>query len=212
MIGRIFIQSYEKKPLQYAPINKENKIKNIKNMNKKSFFGFIKNLYNGRINRKNYFLGILFAGLTFLLSVMVIYALFSDSYSGELALLGGIILVLVYIAYLTFLLSLHVRRFHDKGESGWRVFLFLVPLLNLIILLTLFFEKGQEENNKYGEDPLKLKIGFWNSIFNKAFVSTQAMINDDSPETNDFRYCHKCGSRLEINSKFCTKCGTKLKD
>jgi len=61
--------------------------------------------------------------------------------------------------------ALHVRRFHDLGLSGYYVFLFFIPLANLIIFV-LFIKKGEENSNQFGEKPPK-EIIFFDAVFNK---------------------------------------------
>lgn len=64
--------------------------------------------------------------------------------------------------------SLHVRRFHDLGISGWGALSFIVPLLNLIVFLFLFIKEGEQVSNKYGEVPVK-GTKFFDAIFNRSY-------------------------------------------
>tara|TARA_B100000780_G_C21029033_1_gene412551 strand:+ start:119 stop:973 length:855 start_codon:yes stop_codon:yes gene_type:complete len=65
---------------------------------------------------------------------------------------------LTNIGYLTGLLTLSVsvRRLHDRDMSGWAILLFLIPLVNIYILVQLC-SRGTSGKNQYGEYPLKLK-------------------------------------------------------
>ena len=51
-------------------------------------------------------------------------------------------------------IMLHIKRCHDRGKSGWWCLIFLVPLLNIILLLLWFTQRGTEGANEYGADPL----------------------------------------------------------
>lgn len=164
---------------------------------------YIKKLYSGRIGRKNYGLGLLFLISFFILLI----AIFASMLSSDNSFFGAFIIIILYVVYIVFLLSLHVRRFHDLGDSGWRVLLFLIPLVNLIILISLLATKGKDETNKYGEAPSK-SIKFFDAIFNRN--QSDSIITDNQNKDKNNQYCAKCGTQIESNSKFCYKCGTKV--
>lgn len=50
-------------------------------------------------------------------------------------------------------LAAMVRRLHDIGKSGWNVLLSLIPLVGSIVLLVFLFQRGDQEDNKYGAVP-----------------------------------------------------------
>ena len=66
----------------------------------------------------------------------------------ETSLLG-----LLYIPLLWFTWAQMCKRFHDKGESGLRIFTLLIPLYNIYVMIMLFFEDGEPYENDYGKDP-----------------------------------------------------------
>ena len=70
--------------------------------------------------------------------------------------MGGTYLLFFFGFIVIFNLALnnHVKRLHDLGHSGWWVLLFIVPLINLVLLLYLFFFRGQMGGNQYGPDPI----------------------------------------------------------
>ena len=74
-----------------------------------------------------------------------------------------IIFFVLYLATIIFVWSLHIRRWHDLGHSGWFSLLNLVPIVNLVVLIYLLCAKGEEGSNKYGEP----NVGkpFWRSVF-----------------------------------------------
>ena len=163
---------------------------------------YIKKLYSGRIGRKNYGLGLLFLIGSFILLI----AIFASMFSSDSSSFGVFLIIVLYAIYIVFLFSLHVRRFHDLGDSGWRVLLFLIPLVNLIILISLLATKGKDEVNKYGEAPSK-SIKFFDAIFNRSFIASVVTENNKSKEV---KYCAKCGAQNETDAKFCFKCGAKM--
>ncbi|MBR7025121.1 MAG: DUF805 domain-containing protein [Selenomonadaceae bacterium] len=63
---------------------------------------------------------------------------------------GGIISLITSIGGI----MLGIRRLHDLNKSGWFMLLLLVPLVNLLFLLYLWFMPGTQGYNRYGEDPL----------------------------------------------------------
>lgn len=159
---------------------------------------YIKRIFSGRINRKNYFFGLIF----FFIILMAI------SIAGPLMGLSteanDTIYCLLFLIFLFFVFSLHIRRLHDLGESGWFIFIFMVPLFNLILLLQLLFAKGNSAINKYGA-PLPDGINFFDVIFNKNYE----VVSNKAISDNKKQYCANCGEEIDSNSKFCEKCGTR---
>ena len=76
---------------------------------------------------------------------------------------------LAFIGLLTFLSALVlgfpmyicglVRRFHDRGKSGWSLLLLLIPFLNLLFAIELYFLPGNPTSNEFGESPSGLRVG-----------------------------------------------------
>lgn len=126
---------------------------------------YIKKLYSGRISRKNYGLGLLFfigSFISFILLITIVPSmlLLYDNYY-----FWGFVMIVLYAVFVIHIFSLHVRRFHDLGGNGWRVFLFLIPLVNLMTLIYLLAAEGGRETNQYGEVSSK-SIKFFDAIFN----------------------------------------------
>lgn len=109
---------------------------------------YIANIFRGRLNRSNYFLGILL--YVFLVTfVSVITQSISPNVNWVVA---EIIIIVPFILSLVFGFSLLVRRFHDFSWSGWNFLLMLVPFLNIYIFFSLYLKKGQNSDNKYGNE------------------------------------------------------------
>ena len=51
------------------------------------------------------------------------------------------------------ILSLTVRRLHDRNMSGWWYFISLLPLVGPIVLIVLLLLPGVNQDNRYGPDP-----------------------------------------------------------
>lgn len=106
----------------------------------------------GRLNRKPFLL----RGL-----VLGILSLILSSVMGGLAETSSTVLHLVSLLMLPLILvcaagsfTLIIRRWHDLGKSGWFTLLLLIPLLNFLVMLYLWFVRGTAGPNAYGEDPL----------------------------------------------------------
>ena len=101
--------------------------------------------FSGRRKRSSHILLYFFYLITFPIWTMVFVPLTGGSY---LLFYAGLIVIL------NLALNNHVKRLHDLGHSGWWVLLFIVPLINLLLLLYLFFFRGQMGGNQYGPDPI----------------------------------------------------------
>ncbi len=99
---------------------------------------------------------------------------------GALADSAGILAVL-YIPLLWFLWAQGAKRCHDVGHNGWWQ---IIPLY----FFWLLFEDGMKEKNEYGVNPKKIE-------------------HSHETTTGTKKYCHQCGEKLDIDSKFCIHCG-----
>jgi uncharacterized membrane protein YhaH (DUF805 family) len=98
--------------------------------------------YEGRINRAKWWLGM---GAVIILS-LIGYMIFGDN--GLLALLFNILLL-----FLT--LCVHIKRCHDRDQSGWWVLLLLIPVIGFIwAIINLGILEGTRGPNRFGPDPL----------------------------------------------------------
>ena len=59
--------------------------------------------------------------------------------------------VFLYGIGLYFTVIFSIRRLHDRDHSGWLVLLFLVPLLNLLLMLYMISAPGNPARNIYGQ-------------------------------------------------------------
>lgn len=107
----------------------------------------------GRIGRLRY--------LAFLFLISIVYYGINLLFLGGMAAGGGgalmvgsmIIFAGVAIAVLVISMFLAIQRLHDINKSGWWILLFIVPLLNLILMMGLWFVSGTDGENDYGLQP-----------------------------------------------------------
>ena len=82
--------------------------------------------------------------------------MYAENGNAYMALPGWFIPVTLLYTLFTIIptLSLYVRRLHDSGKSGLYLLWSFFPLVGyLIVLIPLFFKKGDAGDNQYGADP-----------------------------------------------------------
>ena len=101
----------------------------------------------GRINRAKFWIGL--TVLYFVPWLFVVVALLADT------------AILYWFAFVVGLLAIwpaiavSVKRWHDRGKSGWWILIGLVPLIGGIwALIETGFLPGTPGTNEYGPDPL----------------------------------------------------------
>jgi len=131
----------------------QEKIKNFLILSK----SYLRKLFTGRLNRKNFFLSWLIIDLLFFVPAVLL----SQSQSSELLI--GLVILLWFIPFEVFIFSLIVRRAHDFNAPAWNgIILIFIPFGFLYLL----FKKGNVETNKYGNPP-EHKFNFFKIILNK---------------------------------------------
>lgn len=114
---------------------------------------WLKITFKGRLNRWRYFLLSLFPTCFF-----IAFSLLLDNDDHDELLARNVLsfLLFFFAVYLLFyVLSLEVRRLHDRNNSAWWILLCFFPLINLGLTIYLLFFKGTPGPNKYGPDPLE---------------------------------------------------------
>ncbi|NOT10984.1 MAG: DUF805 domain-containing protein [Methylococcaceae bacterium] len=107
--------------------------------------------FDGRISRSTYW-------LKYMLPYSVIYVVLTplDMVTGSFdptigyGTFSGIFVLVGLIPSLT----MGIKRCHDRGRTGWFLLISLIPLINIWVLIELWFLKGTDGINKYGPDPL----------------------------------------------------------
>ncbi len=117
----------------------------------------INEIYNteGRLNRKRYFkyyliLVLVSTAISFVIG-FIIGLLTGKAESTLLDVTTGIVSLITGVGGW----MLGIRRLHDLDKSGWFMLLILVPFVNLIFLLYLWFMPGTVGYNRFGADPLE---------------------------------------------------------
>ena len=98
--------------------------------------------FSGRARRSEFWWWFLF---TFLVGIV---AQIVDAAIGM-----PILYIITVLGFLIPNIAVSVRRMHDIGRSGWWVLIFLIPIVNLIMLLVWFTQRGTVGDNEYGGDP-----------------------------------------------------------
>ena len=128
--------------------------------------------FDGRINRAKYWGGILGAYAVVFVLVLIATAVFGSETvtsegtvlmtdeelvesAGEVSGPGLAAIVIAYVIFLWVALALQVKRWHDRGKSGWMVLVNFIPIVGgLWALIECGFLSGTPGPNQYGQDPL----------------------------------------------------------
>ena len=97
--------------------------------------------FSGRANRPEFWWFMLFVWLGTIAASII------DS-----AALGnyGLVSTIFGLGVLLPNIAVTVRRLHDTDRSGWWYFLFLIPLVGIIILIIWFCQRGTPGRNRFG--------------------------------------------------------------
>lgn len=109
--------------------------------------------FQGRIRRKHFFLGILYALIVSFIT-MGAFATTFDMATNQPTTAGFVILAVYLVVAMWMSLALYIKRFHDRGKSGWWLLIGLVPLIGALwLFIELGFFSGEPKDNCYGQDP-----------------------------------------------------------
>ena len=110
--------------------------------------------FRGRIGRATIWgVWVAMTALGLILSLLI-YAI--SNQGEEAGLIAAIVIYILYLIPSTWIsLAVQVKRWHDRGKTGWMVLINLVPLVGAIwAMIELGFLQGTAGPNPYGEDPL----------------------------------------------------------
>jgi uncharacterized membrane protein YhaH (DUF805 family) len=116
--------------------------------------------FQGRINRAKFWLVhvAMWVVVAIVFSVILGSAAMSSDPQAALqsvGVVGGLILLVVYILALWIGLAIAAKRWHDRNKSAWWILIVFVPLVGpLWYLIECGFLRGTTGANKYGSDPL----------------------------------------------------------
>ena len=107
--------------------------------------------FEGRVSRSTYWLKYMlpYIAIYFVLAMLDIES-GSFDYSTGYGTFSAIFTLLGLIPTL----AIGIKRCHDRNRTGWFLLVSLIPLLNIWLLIEIWFLKGTEGKNKYGQDPL----------------------------------------------------------
>ena len=116
--------------------------------------------FQGRINRAKFWL----VHVVMWVVVLVVFgailgsaALSSNPQAAlqSVGVVGGLILLVVYVLALWIGLAIAAKRWHDRNKSAWWILIVFVPAVGgLWYLIECGFLKGTTGPNKFGSDPL----------------------------------------------------------
>ena len=116
--------------------------------------------FSGRARRREYWFFQLFNLIFFIVIILglgfIANALgANDSITPEFGLNTIIgLLIIFYVLALTIpSIAVTIRRLHDTGNSGWMLFISLIPLIGPIWLFILYVKNSQPGENKWGPNP-----------------------------------------------------------
>ena len=116
--------------------------------------------FDGRINRSGLWVRTVIYWIA-VVGVNVISAATEDFTTGGLLmiLISSLATIAAVVLSIPMLFCGVVRRFHDRGKSGWSVLLFLIPFWGIVVSFQLYFLSGDPGSNKFGAEPEGLRIG-----------------------------------------------------
>jgi uncharacterized membrane protein YhaH (DUF805 family) len=122
--------------------------------------------FSGRLNRAKFWLILIATDIV----MFVIFGVLAVMGGGSLdmaadgsmpmptlggGIVGVIVALLVIVAGVWIGLAVGVKRYHDRGKSGWWVLIALVPVIGgLWYLIECGFLRGTIGPNGYGSDPI----------------------------------------------------------
>ena len=109
--------------------------------------------FDGRINRAKFWAGsILIWGIYTLWVIAVVAAINVSSTAGVVI---GFLGIMIWVLAIWSGLAISIKRWHDRGKSGWWIFIAFIPLIGgLWALIETGFLEGDLGPNEYGPNPL----------------------------------------------------------
>ena len=120
--------------------------------------------FNGRIGRLRYLA--YNTGVNLVLTLVMIPFLGMSGFmasGGDMSAmaggLSGLVIIIFYIATIVITVMYGKRRLNDLNRSGWFVLLFIIPIVNLLLVIYLILFSGTDGDNKYGPMPVANTLG-----------------------------------------------------
>jgi uncharacterized membrane protein YhaH (DUF805 family) len=122
--------------------------------------------FNGRLNRAKFWLILIVTDIAMVVLLGILVAATGGSMTmgadGSMPAMGGgvvgnLVALVIVLAAVWIGLAVGVKRYHDRGKSGWWVLIALVPVIGgLWYLIECGFLRGTVGPNAYGPDPVAL--------------------------------------------------------
>lgn len=116
--------------------------------------------FEGRSQRKEYWMFQLFQVLVYLVCVAIMLAGVPwndmdnpNSQPGPLLWVGIGLAGLFWLGTLLPSIAVTVRRFHDQDQTGWLYPLYFIPYIGGIVVFVFMCLDGTAGDNKFGPDP-----------------------------------------------------------
>ena len=109
---------------------------------------------DGRINRAKFWAGTVVLIIVQMVAHLLDWVLGIQMHLAD-GLPVGVIGTLVSLVAIYATIVMHVKRWHDRGKSGWWELIVFVPVIGSIwMLVELGFLPGDRGPNRFGNDPL----------------------------------------------------------
>jgi len=122
--------------------------------------------FDGRLNRAKFWLILIVTDIAMFVLLGILMAATGGSMTmgadGSMPEMGGgvvgsLVALVIILAAVWIGLAVGIKRFHDRGKSGWWVLIALVPVVGgLWYLIECGFLRGTIGPNAYGPDPVAL--------------------------------------------------------
>lgn len=116
--------------------------------------------FDGRINRATFWttwVALVVGG-----AAATVGMRFIDPDAGGLGLaatiVAGVLMMIFALLFLFVSIANEAKRYHDMDLSAWWVLLNLIPGLGALVLLALGFFPGTKGENRFGEQPLRIRL------------------------------------------------------
>ena len=122
--------------------------------------------FDGRLNRAKFWLILIATDIAVFVLLAILVAVTGGSMTmgedGSMPSMGGgvignLVALVIFVAAVWIGFAVGVKRYHDRGKSGWWVLIVLVPVIGgLWYLIECGFLRGTIGPNAYGPDPVAL--------------------------------------------------------
>jgi len=108
--------------------------------------------FNGRIRRQQFWLATIGVAVVYGVVYAIVMMLMRNG--GVMAMIGGIVMLVVLVAYLWAALAIQIKRWHDRDKSWVWIFISFIPVIGAIwTLIECGFLDGTPGPNKFGPSP-----------------------------------------------------------